>query len=1814
MKVIKSVIYSMVGVSMVFYTFAFALIAVPQTASAAYGYPTSIGYQGRLKDSDGAALTGTYDFRFNFYIAATGGSVVNSVDSDIDVADITVTNGYFTAPIPITGADLGQFVDDLFLNIEVKEDSEGTYDEMTSRVQIMKTPYSVFTQAIETNTTAPTANLFEGRVYYNPDDNAMSVYTGSAFVQVSNTMDDAYDAFGAAAQLVTVDDATSGLEFSVDAAGDFVIDLQSTGDFVVQDAGTEYVTFDDSGTTTFSGDNERTTESVLAITDAATAGATGDLIDINVTGVSGTDSIDITYSGVATGNAIALNMATNVAGDAINIATSATTGSAIDIISSGAVGAGNGLINIDMASGDWQGNIFEATTGGTASDGNVFDVTLEALDVAVQNMVVTNAAASSTDGWLLDVDTTDGWEGNAIDFSVGGVVASSADLFRVEYTAGAAHTGTAISLIMGSNLEGDAIAITSAATTGDAIEISNTTARTTGQLLNIIDSGDDTASTASTAITASAITDVDALVITTAAQTTGNTLSIDAGASAFTTGSALNIIGSGAYITDADAALFNVDASGISTDGYIANIEADAATMVDAILNVSGDGLTSGKALLVSSTSEVLTSGELANFDYTVSSETLGDKTGQLVDITSSRTNTATSVPPVTDDFDVLSVSRSNIMNGVGTGSLNAAGSVFRLENISTETNGTLIDTASGLEIVMTGGVASGGDALNIIHTGTVAGAGSNVIDITANSMTDNTAMVLSMTGQTGGVGMSITGGGANLTATGKLVDLQMGAATAGTGLNITSSGVYGGGGLLTVFADSATTSGLIAGEGILTASADALTTGTILDITSTSELLSSGEIANFEHIMSAAAGITAKTGQLVDVTSDRENLSGDTVSDDYDALSVIRTNTNGGLGVFNTAGSALRIENISEEDAGTLADTSSGLEIVMTGGGAADGSALSVNHTGLSGDSFDVVAVNTSGSVLDINIAPGAASTAEILDIDLDGLGASSGNVLDIAFGTSLHTGNAIDIDMGTNVEGIGLSVTSAATGVFLEGAAVNVFHTGDLEAGASVTNFYSSGSPSSTSHVMQIRQDTGAGNIGSYGLVVSTTGTFVEALHVEDGVSVFDERIDFGAVSSGENIVGNETDLTIGSGNDIDLAATTAVNVPANVLLTFGDDGEAIVGDGTDLSISSSGILDLTTTSSAAGAGALDLTAAATSAWTIDNGDLTIALNEGDGSGVLLVTVGDVFGTPPSINGDDMFFAAEDDIAFSPGGSLFAYLGGASQFVLDLTTTAPTEDVMSLTNAGAASITDDVGALAVIFEAEDSSSNTIEISSTFGDTDADNDVELWQVIDINPITATMNDTGGVGLEATIYGINIDNLTATTPGDDAIVSSAINVGTGWESAIQGANFAIAQDGSGQFASITAVFDNSGGNDYAVCTNLDDSSAPQLLEDCDTAATADYAERYPSSDNVEFGHIVVPGDKAVFTEDEYVGRQEIRQAVLSSYAYQGPIIGIASNNFGDFTSAGNNVAEEDNPVPIALVGRVPVNVVSEGGDIVVGDFLATSSTPGAAMKATEAGRVIGMALADWDGESETLMVQVINTWYQPPVSESNNLQGGDSDSLASADTVSLNATSFEGSVSVAGHLYGSKDMAGRVRLKAGEKTVQVTFENEYAYTPIVTFSLRTDEHVPGTVWVSDENTTGFVINHSAGTSTPYDLEFNWIAIGVPDLFVSVSGGTVVENEVEVVVEEEEVIEEEVVEEEETADEEPVDEVSEEEEVEEEVVVEEDAEEVAEEVVEEEEVVAEEEIVEEDIEEVIVDEEPVVEEEEEVEVVVEEEEV
>jgi hypothetical protein len=226
---------------------------------------------------------------------------------------------------------------------------------------------------------------------------------------------------------------------------------------------------------------------------------------------------------------------------------------------------------------------------------------------------------------------------------------------------------------------------------------------------------------------------------------------------------------------------------------------------------------------------------------------------------------------------------------------------------------------------------------------------------------------------------------------------------------------------------------------------------------------------------------------------------------------------------------------------------------------------------------------------------------------------------------------------------------------------------------------------------------------------------------------------------------------------------------------------------------------------------------------------------------------------------------------------------------------------------------------------------------------------------------------------------------------------------------------------------------------------------------CTGSIVADYAEKYPVAAGTSYGDIVATGSTMVNTYgadsegradwDHVIGH--VTQLVKTGAPYQSSTIGIVSDNYNAFSSGGNNIRPEDNPMPVALNGRVPVNVAPDSDPIQPGDYLTTSGTSGKAMKATAGGFVIGKALEVWTPGSGASQVMVfVEPGYWPGPSTGDSLQNGGSATLSSlnvtGDThmVDLNVSgratlqelTVAGSVSVGGTLSvtGSAQFAGNI--------------------------------------------------------------------------------------------------------------------------------------------------------------------------------------
>lgn len=433
-----------------------------------------------------------------------------------------------------------------------------------------------------------------------------------------------------------------------------------------------------------------------------------------------------------------------------------------------------------------------------------------------------------------------------------------------------------------------------------------------------------------------------------------------------------------------------------------------------------------------------------------------------------------------TNDF---TVGENGVVVMLGTAASNAL-TISNGDVLLSDGSITLTDADNAASLSVTNDTVTTAALVAVTGSGAFTGSTtSSFVSITPTGLTTGTALYIA---------------GAAATTASVLVDVTT-STTTGSVMRLVGTGVQLDGaatGVLTMVADSATTAGATAGRGLVSLSADGLTTGTGLDVTSTSLGLTSGELANFEHICSGT--ITgAKTDQLVDVTSSRTHTSTTTISDDYDALSVVRTNVinNGTTGTLNAAGSALYIENVSTQTAGTLEDTANGIEVVMTGGAEAQGYGLSITHSGTTvGRAISVAASQTTGTVMLVT-ANSLTTTGVGVSIAGTDAGITSGSLLRVSTGTAglLATNGIVSIrgtGAHTSTANVGLlDVQSAAlVGTAANGTLVNFKTTSGSQVDVTALNVEMT--TTTTGFTGNFVKFTGTSTTGAGNLILVTGG----------------------------------------------------------------------------------------------------------------------------------------------------------------------------------------------------------------------------------------------------------------------------------------------------------------------------------------------------------------------------------------------------------------------------------------------------------------------------------------------------------------------------------------------------------------------------------------------------------------------------------------------------------------------------------------------------------------------------------------------------
>src|SRR3989344_3454665 len=118
--------------------------------------PTTLGYQGRLKNASGTALTGTYSFIFRVYASSTGGPLLWN-----ETQSVVVDSGYFAVQLGSVTPFAMDMNQALYLTTEVSADGE-----MTPRVPINSVSFAYTAGGVNAFAAEPTS-ASGGRMYYN---------------------------------------------------------------------------------------------------------------------------------------------------------------------------------------------------------------------------------------------------------------------------------------------------------------------------------------------------------------------------------------------------------------------------------------------------------------------------------------------------------------------------------------------------------------------------------------------------------------------------------------------------------------------------------------------------------------------------------------------------------------------------------------------------------------------------------------------------------------------------------------------------------------------------------------------------------------------------------------------------------------------------------------------------------------------------------------------------------------------------------------------------------------------------------------------------------------------------------------------------------------------------------------------------------------------------------------------------------------------------------------------------------------------------------------------------------------------------------------------------------------------------------------------------------------------------------------------------------------------------------------------------------------------------------------------------------------
>ena len=639
--------------------------------------------------------------------------------------------------------------------------------------------------------------------------------------------------------------------------------------------------------------NERTAPVVL-ITSAGTDGGTDDhIFDINVSGLLNSNVLDIVYSVAASdGNAIYIDMATNLAGGALNIAATGTRTDSLIDITTGDGGSVDGSVMFVDNTAVHTGSLVTLTTSAAATTGSLLHLNLDA-GVAYKAITFDHAGARTVATILATFDGTFGATGGGTfldaNISMTGALASP----FIDIDVSGVYTGNIVDIALGAASTGDVIAVDMnlgvAARflfldAGGGVRTANlitVTYDSTGNLdlAEINDSNTGTGHLFD--INTSGIGSGNIIDITYSAADTGDALSVVMADNV--AGGALVITGAG---TRTDSLIDIVTTEAGSIDGVVL-ISQTTNIFTGHLLTVSATGANTTGGLVHLSTGTSNIAGKVMTVD------TAGARTGELFLFTLDHTF-ASGAGGTLFNIDISTLTGAaasplidiDITGGVHTGNIfdfatdqASTGTIFEINMTSAVAaklqNFTLAGTRTVDAITITDSSAGAVDVFQVTSTSTSSG---HIFNIDIDSVF------------TGNV-FDVTFG--TSAATGEALMITMGTNVAGRAVAISSAGtgVSGEGSAI----DVTHTGALVAGADVVTLQATGV-------LSSTSNILA---------LESSGAAVSGSFALYIDVANDMEAIKVDTGTVTFDeSLSVGTTLAVTGA---TTLSSTLSYRNLSE-------------------------------------------------------------------------------------------------------------------------------------------------------------------------------------------------------------------------------------------------------------------------------------------------------------------------------------------------------------------------------------------------------------------------------------------------------------------------------------------------------------------------------------------------------------------------------------------------------------------------------------------------------------------------------------------------------------------------------------------------------------------------------------------------------------------------------------------------------------------------------------------------------------------------------------